>query len=169
MPHAELEHPVNVTESGNNKIPSRIVIGRNAFADQVVAVTEKLEASDPFNVANRIMLYGRIRELEKLEDGWDGYGAVALKPKTIRNAINFVKLIPDKLTFLLDTDSIVPTSYGTIVFDFEQNDNLISVEIGADLIGYFTEQSTKENFTEPGIEFNERTLPKNLEKSFRSL
>ena len=116
---------------------------------------------------NRINLFG------KLTENWDGHGASALNPQTLANARKFIIesiATEDILLENLELDNITPTSYGTIVFDWEIDKNIVSVEIGDTKIGFFTDfVDDGDNIISEGDFFNGRKLPENLKKAFRTL
>ena len=65
---------------------------------------------------------------------------------------------------MLSPESITPTTYGTIVLDFEEEESVISVEIGRTELGYFTEYNRDDlqDILSDGIETDFRTLPEEL-------
>ena len=107
--------------------------------------------------------------IAKLQVNWDGYGAVPPDNSVIVNARAFLDMMPVSLANELTENSIVPTPYGTLVFDWEKNANLISVEIGENEIGFFTDFEDKINFESKGISFNKKILPLELVNSFKKL
>lgn len=92
----------------------------------------------------------RLSELISLSPDWDGYGAVVPDIATYTTAIDFLKKIDQKTLSYLDEDDIVPTPYGTIVLDFANGQNLVSIEIGENKIGFFTEFSDGKNSESEG-------------------
>ena len=52
--------------------------------------------------------------------------------------------------------------YGTIVMDISVPKGIVSVEIGASMLGYFTDFEDGENYGTEGVPFSEKVLPKDL-------
>ena len=103
---------------------------------------------------------GRLRQIAELENNWDGYGALALTKIVMDNARRFLSAIKDKgFDRFLNEDDIVPTTYGTIDLDFVTTKGLVSVEIGDNEIGYFTEFNDVEDMSSDGIITDFRELP----------
>lgn len=83
-------------------------------------------------------IVGDIIEFSQLENNWDGYGGIPPLMDTIVNTLEVLNVIPLKYFDIIDY--IAPTPYGTITIDFlDKDENLISIEIGKDELGYFTE------------------------------
>ena len=116
---------------------------------------------------NKINLFG------KLTENWDGHGAAMPNRQTLANARKFINELiakEDVLLENLDIENITPTPYGTIVFDWEIDKNIVSVEIGDTKIGFFTDFANNgNNIISEGEIFNERKLPENLKQAFRIL
>ncbi|TKC13152.1 hypothetical protein FA048_05935 [Pedobacter polaris] len=89
--------------------------------------------------------------------------------ETFSNATLFLSCLPDRYLFNLDTENIEPTSYGTFVLDFFDNSDRISIEIGKDKIGYYTEFANKENFMSEGLNFNGNDVPKEIFEVFEKM
>ena len=53
--------------------------------------------------------------------------------------------------------------------DFETGQGLVSVEIGKDQIGFFTEYERKEDVLSDGIKTDFRNIPKNLQQALSNL
>ena len=80
-----------------------------------------------------------IDKISKLEEDWDGYGAIVPSEIIIENAKIFLSLIFNNDYKVFDEENIYPTPYGTIIIDIEPKDDyFVSVEIGNNAIGWFT-------------------------------
>lgn len=97
----------------------------------------------------------RLSELVCLSPDWDGYGAAVPDIATYTTAIAFLKRIDQKTLSYLTEDDIVPTPYGTIVLDFSNGENLVSIEIGENRIGFFTEFSDGANSESDGEDWRD--------------
>lgn len=100
------------------------------------------------------MLPKIIRYIKDLPRVLDDYGSYATRPseKTINNAIEFL----NKINFIylkkiLPNECITPSSHGTIVIDWYYKKNLLSVEIGDDKIGWYSDLSDGSNPKSDGI------------------
>lgn len=73
----------------------------------------------------------KIKEIAKLGENWDGYGACPIYPEVIENTRTFLKTLGERND--LEKDDISPTPYGSICIEFPK----VSVEIGIHQIGWF--------------------------------
>jgi len=129
--------------------------------------------SEPVYSLSADKFLNRINLFEKLAENWDGNGASTPNHQTLVNARKFIVESIAKEDILLENlevDNITPTPYGTIVFDWEIDKNIVSVEIGDTEIGFFTDfTNSADNTISEDEFFNERKLPKNLMQAFRIL
>lgn len=109
----------------------------------------------------------RIISFMSFSDNWDGHGAIKPLHRTIYNSILFTKLLPDSLLEILDLDEISPTPYGTIVIDFNGNGSLISVEIGEEEVGFFSEIFGKEGPKSTGEKINPHEISQGIINVFK--
>lgn len=100
----------------------------------------------------------RISEISLLEENWDGYGATVPSVKVIKNAYKFIDALI-KENFDLKPDAITPTPYGSIVLDIESKLGLVSIEIGSEKVGYFTEYIEVIDVASDGINTDFRSVP----------
>lgn len=114
-------------------------------------------------------LKNRISEIDNLQNNWDGYGAIVPSGVVIKNAFKFIDCILTEGLNAITKDDIVPTPYGSIVFDFNTDKRLVSVEIGSDQIGFFTEFVSQNDFVSDGINTDFRTIPESLRKALNNL
>ncbi len=111
-----------------------------------------------------VALKNKISEISLLEDNWDGYGAVAMPESTVKNAFKFVdSFLAEKYPAKISIDA-TPTAYGTIVLDFESNEDIVSVEIGDKQVGFFTDFK-KANFYSDGEDTDFRVLPDDIKRA----
>src|SRR3972149_5126256 len=83
------------------------------------------------------------------EDGGIAHGPSDV---VIENSINFVKSLPTYYQRIINpAECITATGHGTITFDWYYRKNLVSVEIGATKIGWFTELPDGSNPSSNGI------------------
>lgn len=122
-------------------------------------------SSNPFVLMTSTVtsLKNRVSEIRMLESNWDGYGAIVPSDEVIKNAFRFL----DTLSVfgfgeILDPENVVPTPYGTIDMDFETSNGLVSVEIGTNQVGFFTEFLNDEDVLSDGIDTNFMEIPQPL-------
>jgi hypothetical protein len=86
--------------------------------------------------------------------------------------INTYRVIENLSEFFIDNvdlNSIYTSKYGTVLIDFEKNNNIFSIEIGVKSIGYFSEIDTKTiDFCEETFIDNENNLSSSLSKLNKS-
>lgn len=68
-----------------------------------------------------------------------------LDPIIINNALNIINQIPPSILYHLRPENIYPSKYGTLILDWEFNDenNIVSFEVAKNSIGYFVEKDGK--------------------------
>jgi hypothetical protein len=87
--------------------------------------------------------------------------------KCLGKFLLFTTCLTNTETKLIEECDVTP--YGTIVVDFIKNDNLVSVEIGDNDIGFFTDFKNNEDFELDKEYFTGYTLPKLLIKALNTL
>lgn len=124
-----------------------------------------LVSSNPFVFMTSTVpsLKNRVSEIRMLESNWDGYDAVAPSDKVVNNAFRFLDALSVfGFADILDPENVVPTPYGTIDMDFETSKGLVSVEIGTNQVGFFTEFSNDEDVLSDGIDTDFKEIPQPL-------
>lgn len=110
-------------------------------------------------------LKNRVSEISVFHENWDGQGAASISETVCKNTYKFLdQILKFRFDTMLSPESITPTPYGTIVLDFEEEESVISVEIGRTELGYFTEYNRDDlqDILSDGIETDFRTLPEEL-------
>lgn len=110
----------------------------------------------------------RLSEIISLNENWDGYNAIVPDIASYSTAIDFIKKLSSKFLSYLQDDDIVPTPYGSIVLDFTKGDNVVSVEIAENKIGFFTDFQNTKNSESDGDILGER-IPDSLLYALKSL
>ena len=113
--------------------------------------------------------YQKLSKIYYLPKNWDGYNASVISRTVFDNSCAFLQKIDNSIENLLSEDDIVPTPYGTIVMDFIKDENLVSVEIGEDTIGFFTEFKNDENIEVDSVAFSVNYLHEELYKALKIL
>lgn len=90
-------------------------------------------------------LLNKVITLTQLPNNWDGYGAIPPNDLTNKQLNIFFKLLPERLLQYTNTDAVYPTPYGTIVLDFKKGDNELTIELGEQEYGFFTDFKHNKN------------------------
>ena len=115
-------------------------------------------------------LKNRISEINHLNYNWNGEGAVVPSEQVIKNAFKFLDCVIIRgYANYIKPEDIVPTPYGTIDMDFETGQGLVSIEIGKEQIGFFTEYDTKEDIFSDGIKTDFRSIPQIIQQALYNL
>jgi hypothetical protein len=118
--------------------------------------------------ALREQLFKRIDKIVKLDDNWDGYGAIKPNVMTMNNCKTFLNGISIKVLQYLDEQDIYPMTYGTIIMEFNKGNNLLSVEFGESKVGFFTEFMNSENIVVESVDLNKDGLSYELFDAVKS-
>jgi len=101
-----------------------------------------------------------LNQFSKVQNNWDGYGAKTPNENAIKNAMNFLRLLPAGYQKMLNLEEVNITPYGTIVMEWYKDEkHFISIEIGNSKIGFFSETPDGENPLEQSIEFTSNEVP----------
>jgi hypothetical protein len=112
----------------------------------------------------------KIKSFQRLSANWDGHNGVKPSIQVMNNAVHFLYTIPKSYRNLLSEESIVPTPYGTIVFDwYNEKEELISIEIGEEKLGFFTELPKAKNPFSNNLPIFNYYLPKEISVIFQQL
>ena len=120
------------------------------------------------DVANPVQYAQYKHELAEfvcLPNNWDGYGVTPLELAAYMNANLFLEQLSRNVLAHLSTDALQPTPYGTVVMDFKRGEDLVSVEIGNNSIGFFTHFREKRNFCSEGDLYPFSSIPEKLQKA----
>lgn len=104
----------------------------------------------------------KLNDISKLPEGWDGYGASAVSGKVVGNTIHFLNSMQQAGVDIKSPDDIYPTPYGTIVVEYNNERGLVSMEIGATQVGFFTDYPGCGNFGSRGIDTDFESIPEEL-------
>ncbi len=88
-----------------------------------------------------------LNEISTLEEGWDGYGAPAISEQAVSNAKKMLDQLEQR--DVLPT-SIVPTTSGTIAFEWTLPIGGAYLEIGISTFGFYTSPQVGESFMRGG-------------------
>lgn len=127
-------------------------------------VVKKLAMSSPLT-ANK----NRVSELSRLENNWDGYGAVSPDRNVIKNSFRFLDVLAKEGIVDIEPDDIYPMPYGSVVIELVRKEGLISIEVGKHKLGFFTEYKSQKDMSSSGEGSDFRSIPETLRKAIRIL
>ena len=78
-----------------------------------------------------------LEDIISLDENWDGYGALRISSKTADNSRNALR----EVLFFLPSPDITPNPHGTISFEWESENGLAHLEIGANRYSLFVKPS----------------------------
>lgn len=111
----------------------------------------------------RLPFYAKIDSISLLGGNWDGYGSEKPNCEAIKNARHLIETLDRETLKFLATDAIYPSSYGSLILDFETKRGLVSVEIGDSTMGFFTDFIDGNNYAAEGISTDFVSVPTSLE------
>lgn len=161
-------HPTPYMNTGqsmtmqNLSLPIETVINRsNDISSGILKYTIPIGASHYPKIKRRLTF------LSFLRPDWNGDGADVPSEQTFFNANRFIERLPDDILQNLPEENINLTPYGTIIFDFEnESGELVSVEVGKEKIGFFTEFISGENIESSGEKIGVNEVPKAILPAF---
>lgn len=95
----------------------------------------------PINFNPTENLLSHLQQIEFLEDNWDGYGAILPTANIFFYMKKFLVETPPVLLKSLEEDDIYPTPHGTLIINWESNNDIVSLEIGEEYSGFYCEFS----------------------------
>ena len=131
--------------------------------DDTKDVRVDTEVSRPLIDATKLPYIVRIETINLLQQNWDGCGAVKPNSDAIRNARHLVDILDKEKLKSLHPEDIYASTYGSVIFDFETQRGLVSVEIGDTSMGFFTDLKDGNNYAAEGIRTDFVSIPESLE------
>lgn len=111
----------------------------------------------------RLPFFAKVDRISLLDNNWDGYGSEKPNSQAIKNARHLIETLDRETLKYLTTDAIYPSSYGSVILDFETKRGLVSVEIGDNTMGFFTDFVDGNNYAAEGISTDFVSVPTSLE------
>ncbi len=149
------------------EIVSSVYSGQNE--NDLLTITYET-ISNNLMISPATALKNRISEIKQLNNNWNGDGAVVPSETVINNAFKFLDcILIHGYIYYIKPEDIVPTPYGTIDMDFETKLGLVSIEIGRDQVGFFTEYRAEEDILSDGIKTDFRSIPQILQQALYNL
>ncbi len=110
----------------------------------------------------------RISSFKLLSANWDSMGVMKIDAIVLQNCFKFIDALANDILPVYG-DEIYPTPYGTVVLDFNSEKGLVSVEIGKEQLGYFTDFEDGTNCSSDGMYCDFRDVPDKLKEVLLSL
>ena len=83
-----------------------------------------------------------IRSISSLGNNWNNFGTSKINPEIIVNSLRIIQALPPSILNYLKPENVYPTKMGTIIMDWEIDDNnILSLEIAKKSVGYFVEMN----------------------------
>lgn len=108
--------------------------------------------------------FDTLDRLATLQDNWDGDGAVSPNPNALKNCRKLVSLLDEDQLKALPQSNVYASSYGSVVLDFETHRGLVSVEVGDDTMGFYTDFIDGDNYAVEGISTSFEQVPNVLQQ-----
>lgn len=167
-----------------NVLTEPIVVKKHSKSEQTVSYnngtktptilikenTEITRYNSPVEYNPSKELLAQMDLFNSLTKNWDGHNAIPPSHKVINNTKNIIEYIPSYYKYQLNSDSVVPTPYGTVVIDFyNHSKELVSIEVGETKIGYFTEFITGDNPSSEGESISDNTYSEQIIAALKRL
>lgn len=89
---------------------------------------------------NEDCLIDSIISISSLNDNWNNFGTKKISSEIIINSLKIIQSIPPSLLSYLKPENIYPSKTGTVIMDWEiDENNILSLEIAKKSVGYFVE------------------------------
>lgn len=130
---------------------------RNPFGSNRMVALQYLKPVE-LNPLNDKLTF--LKQFRKVQNNWDGYGAKAPSENVIKNAMEFLSILPAWYQKMLNVEEVNITPYGTVVMEwYKDQSHFISIEVGNSKIGFLSETPDGENPLEQSIDFIPNEIP----------
>lgn len=93
-------------------------------------------------IENESCLIESIKSISSLGDNWNDFGTSKISSEIIINSLKIIQSLPPSILNYLKPENIYPTKMGTIIMDWEiDENNILSLEIAKKSVGYFVEMN----------------------------
>jgi hypothetical protein len=83
-----------------------------------------------------------IKSISSLSDNWNNFGTPKINSEIISNSLKITQALPPSILNYLKPENVYPTKMGTIIMDWEiDENNILSLEIAKKSVGYFVEMN----------------------------
>lgn len=81
-----------------------------------------------------------IKHISSLNNNWNNFGTSKINSEIIVNSLKIIQSLPPSILNYLKPENVYPTKNGTIIMDWEiDENNILSLEIAKKSVGYFVE------------------------------
>jgi len=120
----------------------------------------------PVKLEKKNEILNKLKTIESFDEGWDGYGALVPSLNVFENTKKFINSLDEYYIEKLNIEGFYASPYGTFFIEWIKGNKMVSVEIGHDLFGYYSQNLISE-ISEDGISFKE--IPKELYNSLKEM
>lgn len=83
-----------------------------------------------------------IKLISLLKNNWNNFGTPKINSDIVINSLKIIQSLPPSILNYLRPENVYPTKNGTIIMDWEiDNNNILSLEIAKKSVGYFVEMN----------------------------
>lgn len=83
-----------------------------------------------------------LKSISYLENNWNNFGTPKINSEIIINSLKIIQSLPPSILSYLKPENVYPTKMGTIIMDWEiDENNILSLEIAKKSVGYFVEMN----------------------------
>lgn len=93
-------------------------------------------------IKNENCIIESIKSISSLSDNWNNSGTSKINTEIILNSLKIIQSLPPSILNYLKPENVYPTKMGTIIMDWEiDENNILSLEIARKSVGYFVEMN----------------------------
>lgn len=166
---ATLDAPTMVNNYRFDEIELVSIVSRKCRKQAYLDVNSFYALLDLSMTNEKTAAKNRITEISRLTDNWDGNEATAPEIQVIKNSYKMIDALFKIGVDRIDSDDIYPMPYGSVVIEINNKKGLVSVEVGRQSIGFFTDYAEHENFFSNGEDTDFRSIPEDLQKALKIL
>lgn len=113
----------------------------NENSEELNYTTEEpmIDIKDTYYITT-IPYYDRLSSIKQQLLSYVGTGDDEISPRVYNNSLRILERISPLVYEKLQNDGLYTTNNRTVVFDMEKSDDIFSLEIGKDVLGYFIEK-----------------------------
>lgn len=94
---------------------------------------------------NESFILDSISSISSLKNNWNNFGTPKINSEIILNSLKIIQYLPPSILNFLKPENVYPTKMGTIIMDWEiDENNILSLEIAKKSVGYFVEVNGKD-------------------------
>jgi hypothetical protein len=130
---------------------------KNTFIPQVSEIAVEYSTVTHADILGKENVLDSIEEFSKLENDWDGYGAISVSSKSAENAKEFIQNLSDDL--FENFHDGYPNTHGTISFEWKnKHQEEFFIEIGDIKMSCFLILNGQKTIKKDLIEFSQESI-----------